>query len=179
MKLKTEKITYPELLLAGHVVARYIKSCRRKGNQFKQGSRNLHGAKIVILQTCNHTRGGIMLQDMLRKSLHGGCGPVLDKDPLTLLVTRNKNGNIVSFTSEKVSVENVKNELDGLNTSKSTTFKSVPPKLLKSESKLVSTPLQIIFNNSIEQSSFSDELKLADVSSLFKKEVKTFTVSIA
>ena len=40
--------------------------------------------------------------------------------------------------------------------------------------QLVSTPLQIIFDDSIEQSSFPDELKLADVSSLFKKEVKTF-----
>ena len=34
--------------------------------------------------------------------------------------------------------------------------------------------MQIIFNNSIERSSFPDELKLADVSSLFKIEVKTF-----
>ena len=87
---------------------------------------------------------------------------------------RSLNGNIGSFSFEKVSVENMKNELDRLNTSKSTTFKSIPPKLLKSECDLVSTPLQIIFNNSIEQSSFSDELKLADVSSLFKREVKTF-----
>ena len=87
---------------------------------------------------------------------------------------RSFNGNIGSFSFEKVSVENMKNELDRLNTSKSTTFKSIPPKLLKSECDLVSTPLQIIFNDSIEQSSFSDELKLADVCSLFKKEVKTF-----
>ena len=64
--------------------------------------------------------------------------------------------------------------MDALNPSKSTTFKSIPPKLLKSQSDLVSTPLQVVFNNSVEQSSFPDELKLADVSSLFKKEVKTF-----
>ena len=86
---------------------------------------------------------------------------------------RSMKGNIGSFSFEKVSVENMKNELERLNTSKSTTFKSIPPKLLKNEYDLVSTPLQIIFNNSIEQSSFPDELKL-DVSSLFKKEVKTF-----
>ena len=84
------------------------------------------------------------------------------------------NGNTGSFSFEKVSVENMKNELERLNTSKSTTFKSIPPKTLKNEYDLVSTPLQIIFNNSIEQSSFPDELKFADVSSLFKKEVKTF-----
>ena len=83
---------------------------------------------------------------------------------------RSLNGNIGSFSFEKVSVENMKNELDRLNTSKSTTFKSIPPKLLKSECDLVSTPLQIIFDNSIEQSSFPDELNLADVSSLYRKE---------
>ena len=82
--------------------------------------------------------------------------------------------NIGAFSFEKVSLQNMKNEADGLNPSNSTTFRSIPPKLLKNESDLVSTPLQIIFNNSIERSSFPDELKLADVSSLFKKEVKTF-----
>ena len=61
-----------------------------------------------------------------------------------------------------------------LNPSKARPFKNIPPKLLKSQSKLVSAPLQIIFNNTIEHSTFLDELKLADVSSLFKKEVKTF-----
>ena len=34
--------------------------------------------------------------------------------------------------------------------------------------------LQIIFDNSVEHSSFADELKLSDVSSLFKKDVKNF-----
>ena len=87
---------------------------------------------------------------------------------------RSLNGNIGSFSFEKVSADNMKNEIDALNSSKSTTFKSIPPKLLKSQSDLVSVPLQVVFNNSVEQSSFPDELKLADVSSLFKKEVKTF-----
>ena len=79
-----------------------------------------------------------------------------------------------SFSFEKVSIENIKNGISELNTSKATIFKSIPPKLLKSESEIVSEPLQIIFNNSVEHSSFPDELKLADVSSLFKKDVKTF-----
>ena len=46
--------------------------------------------------------------------------------------------------------------------------------MLKSESEIVSEPLQIISNNPVEHPSFPDELKLADVSSLFKKDVKTF-----
>ena len=87
---------------------------------------------------------------------------------------RSFNENNGCFSFEKVSIENIKNGISELNPSKATTFKSIPPKLLKSESEIVSAPLQIIFNNSIEHSSFPDELKLADVSSLFKKEVKTF-----
>ena len=79
-----------------------------------------------------------------------------------------------SFSFEKVSIENIKNGISELNPSKPTIFKSIPPKLLKFESEIVSEPLQIIFNNSVEHSSFPDELKLADVSSRFKKDVKTF-----
>ena len=44
---------------------------------------------------------------------------------------RSLNVNIGSFSFEKVSVPNMKNEVDGLNPSKSTSFKSIPPKLLK------------------------------------------------
>ena len=53
-------------------------------------------------------------------------------------------------------------------------MKSIPTKLLKSQPDLVSVPLQIVFNNLVEQSSFPDELKLANVSAVFKKDVKTF-----
>ena len=87
---------------------------------------------------------------------------------------RSLNENNGCFSFEKVSIENIKNGISELNPSKATTFKSIPPKLLKSESEIVSAPLQIVFNNSIEHSSFPDELKLANLSSLFKKEVKTF-----
>ena len=61
-----------------------------------------------------------------------------------------------------------------VNPSKSTTFKSTPPKLLKSEPDLVSTTLQIIFNNAVGQTIFPDELKLADISCLFKQNIKIF-----
>ena len=87
---------------------------------------------------------------------------------------RSLNENNGCFSFEKVSIESIKNGISELNPSKATPFKSIPPKLLKSESEIVSEPLQIIFNNSIEHSSFPDELKLSDVSSLFKKDVKTF-----
>ena len=94
--------------------------------------------------------------------------------PPSIQKIRSFNENNGCFSFEKVSIENIKNGISELNPFKATTFKSIPVKLLKSESEIVSAPLQIIFNNSIEHSSFPDELKLADVSSLFKKEVKIF-----
>ena len=60
---------------------------------------------------------------------------------------------VVSHLIEKVSIENIKNWISELNPSKATTFKSIPPRLLKSELEIVSAPLQIIFNNSVEHSS--------------------------
>ena len=63
---------------------------------------------------------------------------------------RSLNGNIGSFSFEKVSADNMENEIDTLNPSKSTTFKSIPTKLLKSQSDLVSVPLQIVFKNLVE-----------------------------
>ena len=56
---------------------------------------------------------------------------------------RSLDGNIGSFSFENVSADNMKNEIDTLNPSKSITFKSIPTKLLKSQSDLVSVPLQI------------------------------------
>ena len=78
-------------------------------------------------------------------------------------------GKDLSFSFEKVSIENIKNEISELNPSKASTFKNIPPKLLKSQAELVSATLQIIFNNTLEHSTFPDELKLADVSSLLKR----------
>ena len=63
---------------------------------------------------------------------------------------RSLNGNIGSFSFEKVSADNMENEIDTLNPSKSTTFKSIPTKLLKSQSDLVSVPLKIVFKNLVE-----------------------------
>ena len=59
-----------------------------------------------------------------------------------------------SFSFEKISTENIKNGISELNPSKATTFKSIPAKLVKFESEIVSEPLKIIFNNSVEHSFF-------------------------
>ena len=72
-----------------------------------------------------------------------------------------------------VSIEEMKTEIDRLNPSKATTFKNIPPKILKGSSDICAESLQIIFNDGIENYSFPDKLKSAGVSSLRKAEAKT------
>ena len=55
-----------------------------------------------------------------------------------------------------------------LNHKKATTHKNVPPKILRSNSDVCVEPLTQVFNDCIEKSTFPDELKCADISSLPK-----------
>ena len=64
-------------------------------------------------------------------------------------------------------------EINSLNDRKATTFKDIPPKLLKSHSDIFANKLQTIFNECIDKCKFPNELKLADVAPLFKKNDKT------
>ena len=77
------------------------------------------------------------------------------------------------FKFQKVSLEQVNNEIRRLNTKKATTFKNIPAKVLKSNSDVCSDSLQLIFNNSIENGLFPDSLKLADITPLHKMDEKT------
>ena len=77
------------------------------------------------------------------------------------------------FHFNNVSVQEMETEIGRLNPSKATTFKNIPPKVLKGSSDICAESLQIIFNDGIENCSFPDKLKSADVSSLHKAEAKT------
>ena len=77
------------------------------------------------------------------------------------------------FHFNNVSVQEMETEIGRLNPSKATTFKNIPPKVLKGSSDICAESLQIIFNDGIESCSFPDKLKSADVSSLNKAEAKT------
>ena len=64
-------------------------------------------------------------------------------------------------------------EIGRLNPSKATTLKNISPKILKDSSNIYAESLQITFNDDIEDCSFQDKLKSADVFSLHKAEAKT------
>ena len=76
--------------------------------------------------------------------------------------------NAAPFFFQKVAPDTVEKEVRSLNPKKATTHKNIPPKILKSNSDVCVEPLTQIFNDCIEKSTFPDELKCADVSSLPK-----------
>ena len=80
---------------------------------------------------------------------------------------------VAGFSFEHVTVSKIETEIKNLNSNKATTFGNIPPKLLKTNSDICAEPLQKIFNECVSKSQFPDELKAADVSSLFKKDVST------
>ena len=86
----------------------------------------------------------------------------------SILKIKDHYQNADSFNVQTVTPDAVDREVRNLNPKKATTHKNIPPKILKSNSDVCVEPLTKIFNDCIENSSFPDELKCADVTSLSK-----------
>ena len=76
--------------------------------------------------------------------------------------------NACSFHFQIVTPDTVDKEVRNLDPKKATTHKNIPPKILKSNSDICVERLTQIFNDCMKNSSFSDEIKCADVTSLLK-----------
>ena len=61
-------------------------------------------------------------------------------------------------------------EIKLLNIKEATTFKNIPPKVVKSSAHSCSETLTKLFNDTINKSEFPDELKSAEVTAAFKKD---------
>ena len=83
-----------------------------------------------------------------------------------------KNGNkhIESFAFKPVGCEEVYRKLCNLKCNKATDCDQMPAKVLKIVSQNLATPLARIINDSINQSRFPQDLKLAGVSPVYKKK---------
>lgn len=79
----------------------------------------------------------------------------------------------ISFSFNEVDLSDVEKELQNLNIKKVTTFNNIPSKHLKQSSDICSPILLNIINHNIASSSFPEELKLADVTPIFKKDDAT------
>ena len=69
-----------------------------------------------------------------------------------------------------MSLSDIEKELRSLNPNKAYTFKNIPPKILKGSREYCSDILQKLFNKTLSNKEFPDELKLADVTPIYKKD---------
>ena len=75
----------------------------------------------------------------------------------------------INFSFGRITVEEMLEQLHNLDPKKGSPQEAIPTKILKSNADLFCFPLTELFNKLVEESSFPDDIKNADVSSLFKK----------
>ena len=64
----------------------------------------------------------------------------------------------------------MKNEIKSLNPNKATIHNNIPPRILRQRTKVTANTLQLLFNSATSNSEFPENLKLADVTPVFKKK---------
>ena len=88
--------------------------------------------------------------------------------PSNLLIQKHlKNHDVFSF--QTVETGNIEKEINNINPKKATTSNSIPPNILKTSAKVSASVLPKLFNYSIEKSDFPQNLKLADITPVCKK----------
>ena len=85
------------------------------------------------------------------------------------IVNINEKINRTQFSFEEVSLNEVSQEVHQINIKKVGTFKNIPSKHLKQNSDICSPILTKLFNKCIRNDEFPNELKLADITPIFKK----------
>ena len=95
------------------------------------------------------------------------------KNHPSILKIKEKVDTNLDFNFTEVSLKEVENQMHKLNTKKATTFKNIPPKILKDNADIVCPILLDLVNASFKNNTFPNELKVADVTPVFKKEDAT------
>ena len=87
----------------------------------------------------------------------------------SILLIKDKIRNPASLSFKEASLPDIEKELRNLNTKRASTFGNTPPKILRASKESWSETLAKLFNNTLLTSSFPTELKVADISPVFKK----------
>ena len=88
----------------------------------------------------------------------------------SILIIKNKIRSTDIFRFVPFTLSPLKNEIKRLNPNKATTQSNIPPKILCPSVQATANTIQILFNNTLLNSEFPDNLKLADVTPVFKKK---------
>ena len=74
------------------------------------------------------------------------------------------------FSFRQITIQEMFDQLIKLDPKKATPQEAIPPKILRENADLFSLPLTQFFNKLVVESAFPNDLKLADISSLYKKD---------
>ena len=80
------------------------------------------------------------------------------KNHPSILLRQSKVANDSTFSFNEASLSDIEKELRSFNPNKSYTFKNMPPKILKESRECCSDILQKLFNNTLTNKEFPDEL---------------------
>ena len=89
----------------------------------------------------------------------------------SILAIKNKTPNKIVFSFNEVTISDVEKEISNINHKKATTSNSIPPKVLKLASDSTIESLTKIFNKVLQTGKFPENLKLADITPIFKKKI--------
>ena len=88
--------------------------------------------------------------------------------PSILLIRKHlKNHDVFSFKT--VEISDIEKEINNINPKKATTSNSIPLKIFKKSAKVSASVLHKLFNYSIKKSDFPQNLKLANITPVYKK----------
>ena len=87
-----------------------------------------------------------------------------------ILIIKSKIKNTNTFRFKHVMLSDIKNEIKGLTPNKAATHNNIPRKILRQSAEVTANTLQLLFNKAISNIEFPENLKLADVTPVFKKK---------
>ena len=90
--------------------------------------------------------------------------------PSILLIKKKTECVADSFDFVSVSVDEVEKVIKRLNPNKATTFNTIPLKMLTKTSETSAKIIHKVFNETVETGDYPDNLKLADITPVFKKK---------
>ena len=123
----------------------------------------------------------VNITDTLGISCNEDSPDNLDEDPCSRVIKHFQSHSSIlkiqesvrsakKFSFRKATVEEMLKQLQNLDPKKASPQESIPSKISKTNADLFCFPLTEFFNKLIEEGSFPNDLKNADVSSLFKKD---------
>ena len=85
----------------------------------------------------------------------------------------NEMVNPINFDFTTVSLQDIKDEIDNLNPKKAIPFGGIPIKMIINNKDILAEPIHSFVNSDINNGSFPNSLKLADITGIFKKDDAT------